>query len=134
MLLIVDDEKSTRDGLRAALEEKFDVYLAEDPQIERKLAIKTVRVADGRASEVEDRKRRLLPTHLASPVRLLRERRCSAQNAGDTSRRIELLTVDQGSGLNCHGRVRCRHSATDLLSARSSKTSDVSAGTMPYHQ
>src|SRR5216117_19788 len=29
-LLIVDDEKPTRDGLRAALEERFDVYLAED--------------------------------------------------------------------------------------------------------
>ncbi|MBI2924418.1 MAG: sigma-54-dependent Fis family transcriptional regulator [Verrucomicrobia bacterium] len=30
MLLIVDDEKPTREGLRAALEEKYDVYLAED--------------------------------------------------------------------------------------------------------
>ena len=29
-LLIVDDEKSTREGLRAALEERYDVYLAED--------------------------------------------------------------------------------------------------------
>ena len=29
-LLIVDDEKPTREGLRAALEEKFDVYVAED--------------------------------------------------------------------------------------------------------
>ena len=29
-LLIVDDEKATREGLRAALEERFDVYLAED--------------------------------------------------------------------------------------------------------
>ena len=29
-LLIVDDEKPTRDGLRAALEDKFDVYVAED--------------------------------------------------------------------------------------------------------
>lgn len=29
-LLIVDDEKSTREGLRAALEEKYDVYVAED--------------------------------------------------------------------------------------------------------
>ena len=27
-LLIVDDEKSTRDGLRGALEEEFDVYTA----------------------------------------------------------------------------------------------------------
>ncbi len=30
MLLIVDDEKPSRDGLRAALEEKYDVYVAED--------------------------------------------------------------------------------------------------------
>lgn len=37
-----------------------DVYLAEDPQIERQLAIKTVRVADGKPEDVEDRKRRLL--------------------------------------------------------------------------
>jgi len=29
-LLIVDDEKSTRDGLRAALEERYDVYVADD--------------------------------------------------------------------------------------------------------
>ena len=29
-LLIVDDEKPTRDGLRAALDDRFDVYLAED--------------------------------------------------------------------------------------------------------
>ena len=36
-----------------------EVYLAEDPQIERKLAIKTVRLV-GRPQEIEDRKRRLL--------------------------------------------------------------------------
>jgi len=29
-LLIVDDEKTTREGLRAALEDKYDIYLAED--------------------------------------------------------------------------------------------------------
>jgi Response regulator containing CheY-like receiver, AAA-type ATPase, and DNA-binding domains len=29
-LLIVDDEKTQREGLRAALEDRFDVYLAED--------------------------------------------------------------------------------------------------------
>src|SRR5689334_3909381 len=32
MLLIVDDEKSTREGLRTALEDRYDVYLAEDAQ------------------------------------------------------------------------------------------------------
>jgi two-component system, NtrC family, response regulator AtoC len=31
-LLIVDDEKTTRDGLRAALEDRYDVYIAEDAQ------------------------------------------------------------------------------------------------------
>ena len=31
-LLIVDDEKHTRDGLRASLEESFDVYVAADSQ------------------------------------------------------------------------------------------------------
>jgi len=31
-LLIVDDEKTTREGLRAALEGRYDVYLAEDTQ------------------------------------------------------------------------------------------------------
>lgn len=36
-----------------------EVYLADDPHIDRKLAIKTVRLA-GRDSEVEDRKKRLL--------------------------------------------------------------------------
>src|SRR3954467_373005 len=30
MLLIVDDEKPTREGLRAALSDRYDVYLAED--------------------------------------------------------------------------------------------------------
>src|SRR5438477_12210783 len=29
-LLIVDDEKPTRDGLRAALQDRYDVYVAED--------------------------------------------------------------------------------------------------------
>jgi len=36
-----------------------EVYLAEDPQIDRRLAIKTVRLA-GRPQEIEERKRRLL--------------------------------------------------------------------------
>ena len=30
MVLVVDDEKPTREGLRAALEERYDVYLADD--------------------------------------------------------------------------------------------------------
>ena len=31
-LLIVDDEKTTREGLRAALEDRYDIYIAEDAQ------------------------------------------------------------------------------------------------------
>jgi two-component system, NtrC family, response regulator AtoC len=31
-LLIVEDEKASREGLRAALEDRFDVYVAEDAQ------------------------------------------------------------------------------------------------------
>ncbi len=37
-----------------------EVYLAEDPQIGRKVAIKTVRIEEGRPHEIEERKRRLL--------------------------------------------------------------------------
>nr|MDP9120903.1 serine/threonine protein kinase [Acidobacteriota bacterium] len=37
-----------------------EVYLAEDPHIERQLAIKTVRLAGSRPQEIEERKRRLL--------------------------------------------------------------------------
>ena len=37
-----------------------EVYLAEDPHIERQLAIKTVRIAGGRPQDIEDRKKRLL--------------------------------------------------------------------------
>jgi DNA-binding NtrC family response regulator len=36
-LLIVDDEKPTRDGLRAALEDRYDVYLAEDAKVAMEL-------------------------------------------------------------------------------------------------
>jgi serine/threonine-protein kinase len=37
-----------------------EVYLAEDPQIGRKLAIKTVRIEEGRPHEIDERKKRLL--------------------------------------------------------------------------
>ncbi|MCM2269325.1 MAG: serine/threonine protein kinase, partial [Thermoanaerobaculia bacterium] len=37
-----------------------EVYLAEDPQIGRQLAIKTVRMEEGKPQEIEDRKQRLL--------------------------------------------------------------------------
>ena len=32
VVLIVDDEKPTRDGLRQALDERFEVYVAADPR------------------------------------------------------------------------------------------------------
>src|SRR3954454_4669922 len=37
MLLIVDDEKPTREGLRAALEDRYDVYIAEDAKVAMEL-------------------------------------------------------------------------------------------------
>ncbi len=37
-----------------------EVYLAEDPQIGRRVAVKTVRVEEGKPQEMEERKRRLL--------------------------------------------------------------------------
>jgi len=37
-----------------------EVYLAEDPQIDRQLAIKTVRIEEGRPAEVAERRQRLL--------------------------------------------------------------------------
>jgi two-component system response regulator AtoC len=36
-LLVVDDEKTTREGLRAALEDRYDVYLAEDAKVAMEL-------------------------------------------------------------------------------------------------
>ncbi len=36
-LLIVDDEKTTREGLRAALDHRYDVYLAEDAKVAAEL-------------------------------------------------------------------------------------------------
>ncbi len=36
-LLIVDDEKTTREGLRAALQDRYDVYLAEDAKVAMEL-------------------------------------------------------------------------------------------------
>ncbi len=36
-LLIVDDEKTTREGLRAALDDRYDVYLAEDAKVAMEL-------------------------------------------------------------------------------------------------
>ncbi len=59
-----------------------EVYLAEDPHIERKLAIKTVRLA-GRAQEVEERTRRLLREARAAG-RLLHPHVVTLFDAGET--------------------------------------------------
>ena len=37
VILIVDDEKPTRDGLRLALDEKFEVYVASDAREARQV-------------------------------------------------------------------------------------------------
>jgi serine/threonine protein kinase len=59
-----------------------EVYLAEDPHIERKLAIKTVRLV-GRPQEVEDRKKRLLREARAAG-RLLHPNVVALFDAGET--------------------------------------------------
>src|SRR5436305_3816783 len=58
-----------------------EVYLAEDPQIDRQLAIKTVRLA-GRPQEIEDRKRRLLREARAAG-RLLHPNIVTLSDAGE---------------------------------------------------
>src|SRR5687767_4758237 len=59
-----------------------EVYLAEDPHIERKLAIKIVRLA-GRAQDVEERTRRLLREARAAG-RLLHPHVVTLFDAGET--------------------------------------------------
>lgn len=59
-----------------------EVYLAEDPHIERKLAIKTVRLV-GRPQEVDDRKKRLLREARAAG-RLLHPNVVTLFDAGET--------------------------------------------------
>jgi serine/threonine-protein kinase len=59
-----------------------EVYLAEDPQIDRKLAIKTVRLV-GRPQEIEERKKRLLREARAAG-RLLHPNVVTLFDAGET--------------------------------------------------
>ncbi|HVR99702.1 MAG TPA: serine/threonine-protein kinase, partial [Thermoanaerobaculia bacterium] len=65
-----------------------EVYLAEDPHIERKLAIKTVRLA-GRPQEIEDRKKRLLREARAAG-RLLHPNVVTLFDAGETEGQLYL--------------------------------------------
>ena len=62
-----------------------EVYLAEDPQIDRRLAIKTVRLV-GRPQEIEDRKRRLLREARAAG-RLLHPNVVTLFDAGEAEER-----------------------------------------------
>jgi serine/threonine protein kinase len=65
-----------------------EVYLAEDPHIERKLAIKTVRLV-GRPQEIEDRKKRLLREARAAG-RLLHPNVVTLFDAGETEGQLYL--------------------------------------------
>ncbi|HEX6862901.1 MAG TPA: serine/threonine protein kinase, partial [Thermoanaerobaculia bacterium] len=65
-----------------------EVYLAEDPHIERKLAIKTVRLV-GRPAEIEDRTKRLLREARAAG-RLLHPNIVTLFDAGETEGQLFL--------------------------------------------
>ena len=74
-----------------------EVYLAEDPQIERQLAIKTVRLV-GRPQEIEDRKKRLLREARAAG-RLLHPNVVTLFDAGEADgRALPRLRVRRGHG------------------------------------
>ena len=51
-VLIVDDEKPTREGLRAALEDRYDVYLAEDGEGEVVARVVAVPTEDPEIEEI----------------------------------------------------------------------------------
>jgi len=79
-----------------------EVFLAEDPQIERRLAIKTVRLA-GRPQEIEDRKRRLLREARAAG-RLLHPNVVTLFDAGEAEGML-YLAFELVEGTDLAGRV-----------------------------
>jgi serine/threonine-protein kinase len=79
-----------------------EVYLAEDPQIERRLAIKTVRLA-GRPQEIEDRKRRLLREARAAG-RLLHPNVVTLFDAGEADGML-FLAFEFVAGMDLAGRL-----------------------------
>jgi len=79
-----------------------EVFLAEDPQIERRLAIKTVRLA-GRPAEIEDRKRRLLREARAAG-RLLHPNVVTLFDAGEAEG-ILYLAFELVEGTDLAGRL-----------------------------
>jgi serine/threonine protein kinase len=79
-----------------------EVYLAEDPHIERKLAIKTVRLV-GRPNEIEDRSRRLLREARAAG-RLLHPNIVTLFDAGETEGQL-FLAFEFVEGTDLAGRM-----------------------------
>jgi len=79
-----------------------EVFLAEDPQIERRLAIKTVRLV-GRPQEIEDRKRRLLREARAAG-RLLHPNVVTLFDAGEAEG-ILYLAFELVEGTDLAGRL-----------------------------
>jgi serine/threonine protein kinase len=79
-----------------------EVYLAEDPHIERKLAIKTVRLV-GRPAEIEDRTKRLLREARAAG-RLLHPNIVTLFDAGETEGQL-FLAFELVEGTDLAGRI-----------------------------
>jgi serine/threonine-protein kinase len=79
-----------------------EVYLAEDPHIERKLAIKTVRLV-GRPAEIEDRTKRLLREARAAG-RLLHPNIVTLFDAGETEGQL-FLAFEFVEGTDLAGRI-----------------------------
>ncbi|MES1244429.1 MAG: protein kinase [Acidobacteriota bacterium] len=79
-----------------------EVYLAEDPHIERKLAIKTVRLV-GRPNEIEDRTKRLLREARAAG-RLLHPNIVTLFDAGETEGQL-FLAFELVEGADLAGRL-----------------------------
>src|SRR5215213_1159675 len=79
-----------------------EVYLAEDPQIDRKLAIKTVRLV-GRPQEIEERKKRLLREARAAG-RLLHPNVVTLFDAGEAAGLL-YLAFEFVEGVDLAGRL-----------------------------
>jgi serine/threonine-protein kinase len=101
-----------------------EVYLAEDPQIDRQLAIKTVRLI-GRPQEIDDRKKRLLREARAAG-RLLHPNIVTLFDAGEAEGLLYLAfelvegtdlagRLDSGSRLSLRDALRVARQAADAL-------------------
>jgi serine/threonine protein kinase len=101
-----------------------EVYLAEDPQIDRQLAIKTVRLI-GRPQEIEDRKKRLLREARAAG-RLLHPNVVTLFDAGEAEGMLYLAfefvegtdlaqRLDAGPRLNLRQALRAVRQAAEAL-------------------